>query len=739
MNLPLPARALSKLIQAIGYVSSNREDIFDLAAGQIMELFDVDVCFFSVPAKDGGMRVAGVKSSDRRLENALAGKVFANPCPAFRDGMLVCVHDTAADDTCSDGLLRGWAGSHLCVPLTIRGNRLGSMTVAAKSSHMFSPEEIDLYLSIASLVAIAVQNADMYSVSERQACELRDQVREKTRKVSAVNRISERINAATSREEVMAALTDGINDIAACDAATVALIDGGSVTVSVVRGNPPGIASEPVPLSETALGEVAKAGKARVHSGGVPDHARYLVGRGRSFAIAPLVAGDRIFGSLNMARTRSPNLKHSDLPNLVQVAGQVAAALMRIELFERERNAASELKTLYDASSAFTSTVRMRDTLRIISRQLAEATRSAACLLFKLDGESVTLAASYGGSIDRAHPSLRVAVPPNFLRSASSARQVTPEEQTGSARGWLKALARHLGENIMLVPIVDRDEPVAAAIVARPGDPFGEADLRVASAIAGQAAVAIQASQVYEHERTIAEVFQKSLLPPPDYRRAKLCVAGKYQPALEEADVGGDFYDIIEIDDDLVGIAVGDISGKGLIAATQAAAVQHMLEAYAIEDPSPSVALARLNNAVCHSLREGFATLFYGLIDLKRCTLTYANAGHELPVRMSNGRPCHPLEVTGPALAISPDAIYSDLTIEMGERDLVLCYTDGITEARRGEGFWGYEGLVEALRDCPSHEPRIVVDHVYERALEYSRGRLADDVALLAITQGEGF
>jgi serine phosphatase RsbU (regulator of sigma subunit) len=100
------------------------------------------------------------------------------------------------------------------------------------------------------------------------------------------------------------------------------------------------------------------------------------------------------------------------------------------------------------------------------------------------------------------------------------------------------------------------------------------------------------------------------------------------------------------------------------------------------------------------------------------------------------GKPAEPLQVTGPALAIDPEADYQNLTVGLGENDLVLCYADGITEARRDAGLWGYEGVLEALLDCPSFEPRAIVDHVYERALEYSRGRMADGVALLALARG---
>jgi serine phosphatase RsbU (regulator of sigma subunit) len=737
MHLPLPARVLSKLIQVIGHVSSNKEDIFRLAAGQVLDLFDVDACFFGVPEKEG-MRVAGARATDPEMETWLTGRRFNIPCAAYQDGMMICVNNAREDETCEDGLLRGWAGSHLCLPLTVRGERMGSMTVAARNSHVFTNEEIDLYLAVAALVAIAVQNANMYSTSERQAHELRDSVRAKTRSISAVSRISEKINAANSRKEVQDAVAEEIGSVTACSAVTLAIPENQDLTITVMRGKPQGISNgDRIALRDTVMPSMIGTGKARVHTGKPNAETACLVGAdARSFAIAPLMAGSRFIGSLNLARTTGPAFKHSDLPNLTQVAGQIVAALTRIDTFERERDAAAELKTLYAASSALTSTVRLRDTLRIICGQLALATHSSACLLFELDGQTSRLVASHGNTIERVHTSLCVALPSDMLENLHEAVIYNEQEWSGPAGGWLNALASHLGEHIILAPVMEREQPIAIAIVARHRTPYGSADLRISSAIAGQAATAIQASQVYEHERSIAEAFQRNLLPPPDYKRSGLCIASRYQAALEEAEVGGDFYDIIELDNHLVGIAVGDISGKGLNAATQAASVKYMLDAYALQDPSPAATLGRLNYASCQSLGESFATLFYGLVDLEKRTLTYANAGHELPVMISGGIPRESLEVTGPALALCPDAVYSNLTVDLGDDDLVLCYTDGITEARSGGGLWGYEGLIEALQRCPSPEPRTVVDHVYECALEYSRGRLADDVILLAIRQG---
>src|SRR5207249_11626115 len=125
----------------------------------------------------------------------------------------------------------------------------------------------------------------------------------------------------------------------------------------------------------------------------------------------------------------------------------------------------------------------------------------------------------------------------------------------------------------------------------------------LAAAVANQAAVAIRVSQAYEHERNVAETLQRSFMPNVGARLKNFDLGQTYHPALQEAQVGGDFYDVFPLPEGRVALLMADVSGKGLPAAMQTAMVKYMLRAYAIEDPAPASVLERLNQGVCSSIK----------------------------------------------------------------------------------------------------------------------------------------
>src|SRR5260370_36539596 len=139
---------------------------------------------------------------------------------------------------------------------------------------------------------------------------------------------------------------------------------------------------------------------------------------------------------------------------------------------------------------------------------------------------------------------------------------------------------------------------------------------------------ALRQARQFRREQKIAQAFQRDLLPELKLNLTGFDVAPKSIAALTaEADFGGDFYDVHPISETKIGLAIGDVSGKGLAAAPQRAMVKCVLRAFAFESPSPGLVLERLNRLLHRTMgAEQFVTLFYGLLDVKEGELTYANA-----------------------------------------------------------------------------------------------------------------
>lgn len=185
-----------------------------------------------------------------------------------------------------------------------------------------------------------------------------------------------------------------------------------------------------------------------------------------------------------------------------------------------------------------------------------------------------------------------------------------------------------------------------------------------------------------ERERNIAHSLQAALTPGIPDHVPGLALARYYEAALEEAGVGGDFYDVFPVDKDCTGLVVGDLSGKGLAAASQVATVRNMLRYALYRSRTIAGALQSLNSLLVEQdLLSGFATLFVGAYDGAAGTLTYVNCGQEpaLLRRAGTGLVEH-LAPTAPVLGAFTGMAFEEQTVAMGPGDALALFTDGLTE-----------------------------------------------------------
>lgn len=246
--------------------------------------------------------------------------------------------------------------------------------------------------------------------------------------------------------------------------------------------------------------------------------------------------------------------------------------------------------------------------------------------------------------------------------------------------------------------------------------------------------------EAYQRERRIAETLQRSFLPSLQVDIPGLQIAHLYQAALAEAEVGGDFYDVVELTAGQIGLVMGDVSGKGLDAAVYTALAKYTLRGYAIEDPNPGRVLQRLNHAL--SLQSGletFATLFCGVLDLESGILCYASAGHEpaLLFHPETGT-VEELPPTGPAAGVIPDADYATVELGFADHESLLLYTDGASDARHDDEWLGTDGLARILSAHAHESVPDALAGIYDSILHFSRHHLRDDTAMLLVRREQG-
>jgi phosphoserine phosphatase RsbU/P len=299
---------------------------------------------------------------------------------------------------------------------------------------------------------------------------------------------------------------------------------------------------------------------------------------------------------------------------------------------------------------------------------------------------------------------------------------------------------------VMCVPMVTPDGQAVGIIQLDTSDrkQFHQEDLDVLAAVAGQAAIAIQNAQLHEsllerdrldRDLKLAEQVQKRFLPQEVPAIAGYEFFAHYEPAYE---VGGDYYDFVPLAGDRLAVALGDVSGKGVAAALMMAKFSGDTRYCILTENAPGAAAAELNALLFSAgIEEKFITLSLSVLDVEQRRLIYASAGHlPLLIRRANGTVEEVgEEVAGFPLGIIPGAEYRQTEVRLSPGDVVVVYSDGVTDARN---------VREELYDCRDDRrllrriaestggPEAIGRTILQDIREYSLGHVqADDITLI--------
>ena len=303
-------------------------------------------------------------------------------------------------------------------------------------------------------------------------------------------------------------------------------------------------------------------------------------------------------------------------------------------------------------------------------------------------------------------------------------------------------------QSTMVVPIVLEDEVFGALCLSAFGHKadFGPDDFAMVSGIAGQIAVSVKNAELADRiRRTTAEKerlqkeieiaahVQSSILPVVPPCIPGLDIAGVSFPARE---VGGDFFDYIPFGQDALGMTIADVSGKGLAAALLTLQSKNVIHAFAKENLSPAHVLSKANLVLYddYSRAGMFLSAFYATLNLPMKTLQYASAGHNPPLLRRADGTCLHLEATGSLLGISRDLAIAEQTVQLQDNDVLVLYTDGISESRDEKGVqFGCERLAQKLGDCCHLPAQEIARKVIEEVRSFAGPDPFDDATLVII------
>jgi Serine phosphatase RsbU, regulator of sigma subunit len=235
--------------------------------------------------------------------------------------------------------------------------------------------------------------------------------------------------------------------------------------------------------------------------------------------------------------------------------------------------------------------------------------------------------------------------------------------------------------------------------------------------------------QLYREQRTVAQTLQHSLLPDALPSVAGLELAARYVAGVEGIEIGGDWYDILDLDGNQIAFVVGDVSGRGLRAATAMAELRYAVRAYAMQGDPPDVILNKVWRLIDVGRDGHFATAICGSLDLSARRLTLANAGHPEPLLVAGGNGEFVATHIGPPLGVQTGGAYVASTITLPADGTLLAYTDGLIE-RRDESL---DVGLERLKRAALHTGGSIDDMLTRVLAEAIPSGSADDTAILGL------
>jgi serine phosphatase RsbU (regulator of sigma subunit) len=295
---------------------------------------------------------------------------------------------------------------------------------------------------------------------------------------------------------------------------------------------------------------------------------------------------------------------------------------------------------------------------------------------------------------------------------------------------------RALGmRSVMLIPmdVAGRTIGVLTMVSAESGRAFDEDDLLFAGDLARRAATAVENARLYTERAAAAMTLQESLLPAELPTMPGWALASSYAAGDTTVEVGGDFFDVVELDEGFLAV-VGDVTGKGVQAAALTALARHTLATAARFDPSPAKVVSLLNDVLVHRPDISLLTVACAHVVPTEAgaRLRLTSAGHPLPVLSRPGQAPTTIGPPGLLLGITGTARWEHSEIELHPGDTLLFYTDGVTDTPSGGERFGEERLLDALPEAPA-EPREMIAGVQRALREFQVGDVVDDRAMLAL------
>ncbi len=674
---------------------------------------------------------------------------------AARLGKTIMVNDVMQDDRYVPSPLPPKnTRSELCVPLVFNEKVVGLLDIQSDKVNAFTEDDQLMFEAVADTMAAAIRNADLYR-SEQWRRQTADSLRD----------VAGLISSNAGVEEVLETILSELDRNLPIDISAIWLLEDGELCLSAVHGaNPEQLESVCIsdPSAAFAMAEALMADLPIIRR---IDEQMWPAGLAAGYEgnyssiAAPLRVGDRPLGVLTLEHHTAGRYGHEAQAITTTFASYAAVAIENARLFDAAQEQAYASAALLQVAQAVVSLNDLDEILGTIIRIMPILVGVHRVALYRWDAEHETFVASheYGFSeFDETimtEKEFKAGVFPFLDIARDENRLVLQAASTAEAKFWLELQPTAENEAdavltadclLMAVPLSIKNDMFGVMLVeeAENGRRFRTRRLEIIHGIAQQAALAIQndllqqemvSRERLETEAQLARQIQQTFIPSSLPTHPSWQLAARWRTARQ---VGGDFYDVIELPNGKLGLFIADVADKGMPAALFMALTRTLMRAAVNETNSPAEVLSRVNEQLLPDTQQGmFVTAVYGELDVERGEFTFVNAGHNPPFWMKANGEVEKLTRTAVALGVMEQHAMKQRTISLGMDDLLLLYTDGVTESFSPAGeLFGEERLVNALKIYPAQNAEEALEIVEAHLNEFSDPLPpGDDLTMLAV------
>ncbi len=458
--------------------------------------------------------------------------------------------------------------------------------------------------------------------------------------------------------------------------------------------------------------------------------------------VLPLISRGKVFGALEVINKQAGEFNEIDRDTLLGLSDQIAISIDNSQLLREARRRVQEMEKLFEVGSKLSGALDLENALKLILDSTRELVGFDAGGIFLIDTAKNEFGSVYHHGYDSKRESdLHLKLDSGLIgwvaRNGETAivTDVTTDDRYVAVR-----------ENTcseIVAPVAVDDQLVG--VFNLESNEVGAYDLHTADvlrAFGAQAAMVIErtrlhkkivGAQALEKQLEIAHLIQTEFLPDEDPQIDGYDVSGINIPSGE---VGGDYFGFIDTGNGQMGLAIADVSGKGVPAALIMASFRASLIAEIRNQFTISSICEKVNKLLHDSVEPGdYVTGVYGSLNSLDHVITYSNAGHNPPITLRSDDSVTLLDKGGPPFGIIRSAEFEERSVSLGSGDIVFFYTDGVTEAENSAGaYLGEERLLELLKRIRHESARRICEIVRDEVNQFTHGEtLLDDITMLVV------